>query len=158
MISAWLITLFNISSVTYADKLPTQLNVNQPVIIAHQGINTEELSLVNLRAIYTMRKRSWNDKTPIKVFVLPDQAPLHQHFCKSVLKMYPYVLRELWDRLTFSGTGIPPTVVRNEAELREIVRNTPGAIAYAPNKQLINMTESPLRPAQLFVNRIVREN
>ena len=63
--------------------------------------------------------------------VLPDNHELHQRFCKSVLKVYPYVLREQWDRLLFSGTGIPPITVGSEEELIALVNATSGAIGYA---------------------------
>ncbi len=44
--------------------------------------------------------------------------------------MYSYVLRAAWDRMVFTGTGLAPTVVRSEEEMRRRVRETPGAIGY----------------------------
>jgi len=84
-----------------------------------------------LRAIFTTRLRQWPDGTPIRIFVLPDDSALHDQFCREQLGMYPYVLRELWDRLLYTGTGLTPTVVRSEAEMRARVKVTPGAIGYA---------------------------
>ena len=84
-----------------------------------------------LRAIFTTRLRAWPDGTPIRVFVMPDDNPLHDQFCREQLGMYPYVLRSVWDRLQFTGTGLVPTEVRSEQEMREKVRSTPGAVGYA---------------------------
>lgn len=85
-----------------------------------------------LRAIFTTRLRQWPDGTPVRVFVMPDDSGLHDQFCREQLGMYPYVLREVWDRLQFTGTGLVPTVVRSESEMRSKVHDTPGAIGYVP--------------------------
>lgn len=83
-----------------------------------------------LRAMFTMRVRQWPDGTPVRVFVLPDQNDASALFCREQLGTYPYVMRSTWDRLVFTGTGLAPTVVGSEREMRERVRSTPGAIGY----------------------------
>jgi hypothetical protein len=83
-----------------------------------------------VRALYTMRLRAWPDGTTAEVFVLPDHYPLHDLFTREELATYPYVLRNVWDRLVFTGTGFAPTVVNSEDEMRARVRATPGAIGY----------------------------
>tara|TARA_R110001599_G_scaffold5930_1_gene29330 strand:+ start:15770 stop:16153 length:384 start_codon:yes stop_codon:yes gene_type:complete len=126
-------------------------------VLTNSEVDAGDLNLANLRAIFTIRKRSWDDKTPIKVFVLPDQNPLHQKFCKSILKVYPYVLREQWDRLIFSGTGIPPTIVNNEHELQAIINATPGAIGYAPINSTNDVATVSGPATKLFVLRTSSE-
>lgn len=83
-----------------------------------------------LRAIFSLRLRAWPGGAPIRVFVLPDDDPLNAEFCRDKLGTYPYVLREAWDRMVFTGTALAPTVVRTEKEMRERVESTPGAIGY----------------------------
>jgi hypothetical protein len=83
-----------------------------------------------LRAIFTTRLRQWPDGTPVRVFVLPDDSTLGDQFYREQLGMYPYVLREIWDRMQFTGTGLAPTLVHSEAEMRNLVQSTPGAIGY----------------------------
>jgi hypothetical protein len=83
-----------------------------------------------LRAIFTMRLRSWPNGPPVRVFVLPDSDPLSDRFYREQLGMYSYILRAAWDRMVFTGTGLAPTIVRSEEEMRERVRKTPGAIGY----------------------------
>ena len=84
----------------------------------------------DLRAIFMMRTREWPDGAPIRVFVLPDDFALHDEFVRQHLGTYPYVLRGIWDRLVFTGSGAAPTVVVNEEEMRRRLRATPGAIGY----------------------------
>jgi ABC-type phosphate transport system substrate-binding protein len=92
---------------------------------AGQGLDREEL-----RAIFMMRVREWPDGRPIRVFVLRDDHELHDAFVRQRLGTFPYVLRGVWDRMVYTGTGLAPTVVGSETELRERVRATPGAIGY----------------------------
>lgn len=84
----------------------------------------------HLREIFFVRITSWPNGLPIRVFVLPDQNSLHIRFAKEILGVYPYQLRSAWDRMVFSGTGVPPTVVDTEEEMRARLKATPGAIGY----------------------------
>lgn len=84
----------------------------------------------HLREVFFVRVTSWPNGLPIRVFVLPDQNPLHIRFSKEILGVYPYQLRSAWDRMIYSGTGVPPTVVDSEEEMRARLKSTPGAIGY----------------------------
>lgn len=85
-----------------------------------------------LLSIYIGRVSTWPDGRPISVFTLPDAHPLHVQFCRQLLGTYPYVLRNAWDKLVYTGTGFTPTIVASEEEMRKRVENTPGAIGYLP--------------------------
>jgi hypothetical protein len=83
------------------------------------------------RLFFTMRLAQWPNRSPVTVFVLPDDDPLHSRFTKSLLGLFPYQLRRVWDRQVFSGTGQAPTTVANEREMIDRVASTPGALGYA---------------------------
>jgi hypothetical protein len=104
-------------------------NVSVEVVV-HPSIAIRDISKNSLRAIFGMRLRAWQDGSPIRVFVLPDEEPLHQLFAKEKLNIFPYQLRSAWDRLIFSGTGQAPFLVSSEEEMRVRVATTPGAIGY----------------------------
>lgn len=99
-------------------------------VVTHADHARTPLSRELLRAIFTMRLREWPDGKPVRVFVMPDNDAAHDEFCRGQLGMYPYVLRNTWDRLVFTGTGLAPTQVRSEDEMRQKVQDTPGAIGY----------------------------
>jgi ABC-type phosphate transport system substrate-binding protein len=99
-----------------------------------------------IQAAFTMRLRRWPDGAPLRVFVLPDADPTHARFSREQLGTYPYVLRSIWDRLVFTGTGFAPTVVDTEEEMSRRVRSTPGAIGYVRNP---NAKEAPARVVPL---------
>lgn len=99
-------------------------------MIVNPGVGLSELTVNEARLYVTMRHKTWPNGQPVKVFVLADDAPLHRDVAKTVLGMYPYQLRRIWDRQLFSGTGQAPTVVANEAQMLQRVATTPGAIGY----------------------------
>lgn len=107
-------------------QAPTALAAN---VVANQE-GGEGITRSLLRGIFGMRVRAWPDGTPVRVFVLDDGDNTHVDFCKNVLRMYPYQLRQNWDRLVYSGTGQPPIAVATEQELLRRVAQTPGAIGY----------------------------
>lgn len=80
---------------------------------------------------FTGRIQLWSGGLPVRVFVLPDDAILHRTFANTVLGLYPYQLRRVWDRQVYSGTGQAPIQVESEEQMIERVANTPGAIGYA---------------------------
>jgi hypothetical protein len=102
-------------------------------LIVHPGVGVGGLSQNEARLYFGMRLNQWPDGQGVKVFVLPDNHPLHERVVKTILGLYPYQLRRAWDRQIFSGTGQAPVVVSSEAELMDRVASTPGAIGYAPS-------------------------
>jgi hypothetical protein len=99
-------------------------------IIVNPALEGVSLDRNILRAIFTMQLRAWPGGSPVRVFVLPDSNPLSDRFYREKLGIYSYMLRAAWDRMVFTGTGLAPTIVQSEHEMRERVRSTPGAIGY----------------------------
>lgn len=99
-------------------------------IIVHPGVEGRSISVASLRNIYTLRQTLWPNRQPIVIFVLPDDHPVQEAFAKETLGLYPYRLRQIWDRLSYSGMASAPIEVRDENEMRARVRATPGAIGY----------------------------
>lgn len=104
-----------------------------PHIIVNHDVNQNSLSLKKLRAIFAMKSRYWSENQPISVFVLAKESPLHGAFCKKILNIFPNQLESIWYRQVYTGTGQAPIEVSSEAELRERVSTTPGAIGYIKN-------------------------
>lgn len=101
-------------------------------IYAHADIDQEYLKRNFLRAIFSLRVRTWPDGQPVRVFVLDDTDPLHIQFCQEHLATYPYVLRRSWNRTSYTGTGLLPVRVDSIEEMRRRVDRTQGAIGYVP--------------------------
>ncbi len=119
--------------------LSVPLATSAQEVIANPSLAEVSVKLNALRAIFSMRLRAWPDGTPVKVFVLDDDAKVHISFSKKKLQIFPHQLRYAWDRLVYSGTGQAPTLVASEEEMRKKVAATPGAIGYLP-EDLIDAT------------------
>lgn len=125
-----------------------ELRAQSVEIIVNPSISGVQLDRDLLRAIFTMRLRSWPNGPPVRVFVLPDDDPVSDRFYREQLGMYSYVLRSAWDRMVYTGTGLAPTVVHSEEEMRERVRATPGAIGYVSRGR--GSSFLPRRPTMLI--------
>jgi ABC-type phosphate transport system substrate-binding protein len=99
-------------------------------VVANADVTDTDISRNEARLFFTMRLQYWPNKRPVTVFVLPDDHPLHIAFAKTILGLFPYQLRRVWDRQLFSGTGQAPITVANEEEMLRRVATTPGAIGY----------------------------
>ncbi len=108
-----------------ADSLAPQVQV-----IAHPSVAVGALSQAQLRSIYTMRQVVWPDGVAIRVFTLAPQSAANLHFCSEKIKLFPYQLERIWQKLTYSGTGTPPVELPDQQAMLQAIANTPGAIGY----------------------------
>ena len=91
------------------------VNRSNPVV----SVTREELS-----AIYLKRKSDW---LPVDQY---PAAPVRERFSRAVHgKSVGYVTR-YWQRLIFSGRGIPPRQLPSDAAVLEFVKNNANAIGY----------------------------
>ncbi len=102
-------------------------------VIVNPSVEADLLTTAQLRRIYTMRQVSWPDGSPIVVFVLPSKNQTHQRFSKEVLRLFPYQLDRIWNKLIFTGLGLGPNIVDSKALLIMKVASVRGAIGYVDN-------------------------
>lgn len=124
-----------------------QETIVHPVIVVNPSVSETQLSRSALRAIFSMRLRTWSDGSLITVFVLSNHSPLHAQFSKRILNIFPYQLQRTWDRLVYSGTGQAPTELDSIQKMYDKVASTPGAIGYLTSKYI---------DAQVHTVKIVR--
>jgi ABC-type phosphate transport system substrate-binding protein len=127
---------------------PAGVRAQSAEIIVNPAQQNVSLNRNLLRAIFTMQLRAWPNGPPVHVFVLPDNNPLSDQFYREQLGIYSYMLRAAWDRMVFTGTGLAPTVVQSEQEMRERVRATPGAIGYVSRDSAAGYLRLPLTGEQ----------
>jgi hypothetical protein len=103
-----------------------------PLVVAHSAVPVDMLSQSQLRSIFLKRQVIWPDGVAIKVFILSVKSKTHAQFSQSHLQMFPYQLDRAWQKLTFSGIGVPPAEVNSAPEMLKLIQTTPGAIGYLP--------------------------
>lgn len=120
------------SSIATVDNLTETI----PVVISSPSLNIPDIPRSNLRAMFAMRKHKWPDGTMVRVFVFRDDDPLHEKFSKQILNVFPYQLRQAWDRQVYSGLGQYPEEVASSEEMLSRIANTPGAIGYVKTNEV----------------------
>ena len=144
MRSSWFTTISPLLAVlmglyfSHASASTLAFDQGDIIVIAHPNAPVEKLSTVGLRAIFGMRQRTWPQGDAIKVYVLPDQNPVHDRFAKQLLLTFPYNLRRIWDRRVYSGTGQSPKAVKSQGEMLSIIATTENAIGYIRRDRLNN--------------------
>lgn len=104
-------------------------------VVVNNDVSIDTLTQAQLRSIFTMRQIQWPDGSPVHVLVMPDDSLLHQQFSREKLRLFPYQLANIWDKLSFSGTGSRPQLVADEAEMQRLLRSKPGSIGYLQRSQ-----------------------
>lgn len=99
-------------------------------VMLNSSVDESYITRDYLRALFTLRARVWPDGQPVTLYVFADNSPLHAAFCRDTLGTFPYILRSVWDRVLFSGTGVIPYTVHSEEEMVRMVLATPGAVGY----------------------------
>ena len=129
----YILAVFLIAANSYADTQEPAM-----VIIAFPSTSESTISRSSLRAIFGMRLNKWPANTPVKVFVMKDDAPEHNAFSKILLQVFPNQLRLAWDRQVFSGQGQYPEQVASAQEMLSKIASIPGAIGYIKSSEVTN--------------------
>ena len=99
-------------------------------IVVHASNPLESITRAELSAIYMKRMRSWRDGREIVPVDQPASSPVRERFSRAIHgKNVAYVTR-YWQRLIFSGRGIPPRQLQNDAAVLELVKHSRDAIGY----------------------------
>ena len=99
-------------------------------VVVHRDNPTMSVTRAELSAMYMKRKRSWRDGRAIFPVDQRAGSPLREEFSRTIHgKNAAYVTR-YWQRLIFSGRGIPPRQLRSDAAVLDAVKNNRDAIGY----------------------------
>ncbi len=131
LLSRYIYTVVGIFFFTFATPLQAQ-STDSLELIVHADLADENIDVAMARAVFTRKLTRWSNGTAIKVYVLADEHQLHRDFVKGKLGFFPYQLRQIWDRLVFSGVERAPELVGSIEEMYIAIKSTPGAIGYAP--------------------------
>jgi len=110
------------------------------VVITNVASPVQQISLPEVRLIFSGRKQVWSDGSVIHVVLLNTNSATHQLFVKDVFGVWPHQLDRAWSRAVFSGRSTPPIIVETEAQMIMLVGTIPGAIGYIfdPTKVVSN--------------------
>ncbi len=97
--------------------------------ITHPQGGDASLSTGDLKAVLLGNKTKWNSGGLIKLVVL-ESGPLHEQVIQDRTQRSADQFDKFWKKLVFTGKGVPPTQVADEAAMLAFVAKTPGALGY----------------------------
>jgi hypothetical protein len=105
-------------------------------VIAHPLVPAAALKDVELAAVFTAARRTWEGGEAIKLFNLPPQTEARVEFDRVVLKMTPEQSAQFWLDRRIRGEGTPPRQVPSPDLLVRVVAALAGAISYVPEDKV----------------------
>ena len=92
--------------------------------------NTDELDANYLQMIFLGKTKGFPSAGKAVPLDLPENSPTRDVFLKSVAKKSKSQFTAYWAKLMFTGKGVPPKVVENEADMIDLVAKNPSIIGY----------------------------
>lgn len=97
--------------------------------IANPGVGDSALSKADLEKMLVGKMKKWGDGSTLKLVVIKG-SDLHKEMAKAYAGKSDSQFDNHWKRLLFTGQGIAPVEVSDEAEMVRTVSSTPGALGY----------------------------
>lgn len=110
-----------------APPLAQRVEAQISVIVSASG--GKSLTEGQIAEIFSGASTTWPDGTKVQIIEHGD-AVLTQKFFAKVVKKPTALVRSQWTKLALSGQGAAPKKGMDAAAVKELVRKSPGAIAY----------------------------
>lgn len=99
-------------------------------VVAHPSLTVDALTVEQVRELFSGKTHRLPDGTPVKVIDQPDSRPARSEFYLKVLHQTPEQAKSYWAKQIFSGAGVPPPVVMDDAAVKKWVGRHPEGIGY----------------------------
>ena len=101
----------------------------ETTIIINESVPVDELSMNDVKQIFTGKKRSWENGDIIIPAVLT-RGETHENFLTKFTQKSRMQFRTYWKKLVFTGKAQALNEFGSESDLVEFVAGTKGAIGY----------------------------
>ena len=99
-------------------------------VIAHPSTPIGSIDANTVKSIYLGKLKSWPNGTAL---IPVDQAPgteTRKIFLKKVVSKKEIKFDSYWSKKAFSGKGVPPKALGNDADVKAFVAQTKGSIGF----------------------------
>ena len=100
------------------------------IIIVHPSNAVAALDRDFVRDAFLKKVATWRNNETIRPVDLHRRLPLRARFTRDLLQTTPTQLRSYWNRLIFSGKGVPPPELASEEAVVAYVLANRGAVGY----------------------------
>ena len=105
--------------------------------IVNSAVRVGQISKEDVRSLFLMRERRWNDGQLVVLFHLPNFSRAHKTFVRDVLGMTTEQYGREWDRLTNAGLSTYVRSVSTQKEMLYKVSQTSGGLGYLDSDYII---------------------
>jgi hypothetical protein len=112
------------SSLALAQRVPAFL------VVVHPSNPETSVSREFLTDAFLKKTTRWRHDETIRPADLSPGSATRAHFSKSVLRRSVAAVRSYWQQRIFSGRGVPPPELHDDAAMVDYVAKYPGAVGY----------------------------
>jgi ABC-type phosphate transport system substrate-binding protein len=99
-------------------------------VIVHPEVAATKVDRKFVTDAFLKKRTRWGDDQLIRPVDLGASSSVRRRFSDDILGRSIDAVRRYWNQQVFSGRGVPPPQVENEAAVVEYVLTHPGAIGY----------------------------
>ena len=92
--------------------------------------NASQISKDDIADIYLGKLKRFSNGEAVVALDHQESSDIRTQFLQAVLDKNPVQMKSYWSRLIFTGKGVPPEILENDAEIVKYVSKNPGAIGY----------------------------
>ncbi len=116
------------------------------VVIANPSLAVDTLTAEQIKDIFTAAAPRLPNGTPCKVIDQAEQRPARTEFYHKVLHKTPEQAKAWWAKQIFTGKGVPPPVVTDDAAVKKWLSRFPDGIGYIDEAAVDGSVKVLLRP------------
>lgn len=120
---------------TVATLLVSSSLFAETTIIVHPS-NSADLNSKTVQRIFLGKEKKFSDGAETIPVNQVSDSPVRTDFDENVLGRSSSQVSAYWSKLVFTGKGVPPKEVANDAEVIELVSKNPSAIGYVDSASL----------------------
>ena len=99
------------------------------VLVVHKDNPQSSLSENEVKNIFLGKITRWSNGVPIAM-VTQENPDVHEFFVRNMVNKTGQQYATYWKKALFTGTGTPPPVLKNDAEVKTFVATQAGGIGY----------------------------
>lgn len=100
------------------------------VLVAHPGVKAKSLSRADVSRLFLKKTTNWPGGVAVVPVDQPAASRTREAFSRDVHGRSAAAVDAYWQKLVFSGSGVPPTTLASDEEVLRFVRTTPGGVGY----------------------------
>ncbi len=105
--------------------------------IINSAVETGRITRADVRALFLMKERRFDDGQRVVIFQLPRESRLHRQFVREVLEMTPEQYARAWDKIVNAGLSTYIRSVTSSEQMFTAVARTASGLGYVDSSTLM---------------------